>query len=51
VAVQLHPEGEDLADLLREAEGVIADLGLGAIHFCVDDRVYCLEPRAGIAVK
>jgi hypothetical protein len=51
VTVELHPEGEDLANLLRKAEGVIADLGLDAIHFCVDDRAYCLEPRAGVAVK
>jgi hypothetical protein len=51
VGVELYPEGADLANLLRAAEGVIADLGLGAIHFCVDDRVYRLKPRAGVAVK
>ena len=51
VAVELNPEEEDLANLLREAESAIADLGVDEIHFCVDDRVYCLEAPPRFAVK
>jgi hypothetical protein len=32
----------DLAGLLREAQGLVAELGLAAIRFCVDGRIYML---------
>jgi hypothetical protein len=34
---------DDLAPLLREAEELVAELGLAAIRFCLDGRVYLLE--------
>jgi hypothetical protein len=36
----------DLAPLLREAEELVAELGLVAIRFLLDGRVYVLEGRA-----
>lgn len=44
-------EGEDgLAELLREAQELLEELGLAEIRFCVDGRVYTLEPqRARVA--
>src|SRR3954469_21129770 len=41
----LRRDDGDLAELLREAKAVIADLALPTIVFCLDDRVYCLDPR------
>jgi hypothetical protein len=43
--------GDDLALLLREAQELVADLGLAAIRFYLDGRVYLLEaaPRPGSA--
>ena len=37
-------EDDDLAPLLREAEQLVAELDLAAIHFYLDGRVYLLEP-------
>ena len=37
-------ENRDLAPLLRAAEELVAELALDAIHFCLDGRVYLLEP-------
>jgi hypothetical protein len=37
-------EDDDLAPLLREAEQLVAELDLAAIHFFLDGRVYLLEP-------
>jgi len=34
----------DLAPLLRQAEELVAELGLVSIRFCLDGRVYLLEP-------
>jgi hypothetical protein len=34
---------EDLAPLLREAQVLIAELGLDTIRFCVDGRIYLLD--------
>ena len=45
VTAELDPDEDDLAELLREAQDVIADLGLPTIVFCLDDRVYCLDAR------
>lgn len=36
-------KGADLAPLLREVQELIAELGLDAIRFCLDGRVYLLE--------
>lgn len=33
----------DVATLLREAQELVAELGLSAIRFCLDGRVYALE--------
>jgi hypothetical protein len=39
-------DGEDgLAELLREAQELLEELGLAEIRFCVDGRVYTLEPQ------
>jgi len=46
VTAELRPEESDLAELLRIAQAVIADLALPTIVFCLDDRVYCLDARA-----
>lgn len=35
--------GGELATLLREAQELVAELGLPAIRFCLDGRVYALE--------
>jgi hypothetical protein len=43
VTAQLE-EDDDLAPLLREAEQLVAELDLAAIHFFLDGRVYLLEP-------
>jgi hypothetical protein len=41
-------ESRDLAPLLREAQTLISDLGLDAIRFCLDGRIYVLDAaRAG----
>ncbi|MGZ4333259.1 MAG: hypothetical protein ACXVRJ_03190 [Gaiellaceae bacterium] len=37
-------EGE-LARLLREAQDLLEELGVGAIRFYLDGRVYVLEPQ------
>ena len=36
-------ESSDLAPLLREAQSLISELGLGAIRFCLDGRIYVLD--------
>jgi hypothetical protein len=49
VTARLERSG-DLAPLLREAQELIAELGLDAIDFCLDGRAYRLDaarpPRA-----
>jgi len=40
----LGREGE-LAELLREAQGLLEELGVAAIRFYLDGRVYVLEPQ------
>jgi len=35
--------GADLAPLLREAQELMAELGLAAIRYCLDGRLYVLE--------
>jgi hypothetical protein len=47
-------KSRDLAPLLREAQSLISELGLDAIRFCLDGRIYVLdavrsEQTAGIA--
>jgi hypothetical protein len=37
------PEGADVAGLLREAQELLAELGLGSIRFYLDGRIYVLE--------
>ena len=43
-------KSRDLAPLLREAQELTAELGLDAIRFCLDGRIYVLDaartPRA-----
>jgi hypothetical protein len=36
-------KGGDLAPLLREAQGLLAELGLGSIRYCLDSRLYVLD--------
>jgi hypothetical protein len=36
-------EEADLATLLRQAQELVSDLGLTAVRFCLDGRVYMLE--------
>ena len=43
-AVDLFGGGQ-LAPLLREAEHLLEELGVPAIEFCLDGRVYTLEGR------
>jgi hypothetical protein len=35
--------GGDLAPLLREAQELVAELGLEAIRYCLDGRIYMLD--------
>jgi hypothetical protein len=41
-SVQLQPDA-DVAGLLRDAQVLVAELGLAAIRFCLDGRIYALE--------
>jgi hypothetical protein len=43
-AAELGADADDLAVLLREAQDLLAELGLSAIPFVLDDRTYVLEP-------
>lgn len=36
-------KNRDLAPLLREAQQLISELGLDAIRFCLDGRIYLLD--------
>jgi hypothetical protein len=36
-------QSRDLAPLLREAQALVSDLGLDAIRFCLDGRIYVLD--------
>ena len=36
-------KSRDLAHLLREAQDLISQLGLDAIRFCLDGRIYVLD--------
>ena len=36
-------KSRDLAPLLREAQELVAELGIGAIRFCLDGRIYVLD--------
>jgi len=39
-----HVDGSgDIATLLREAQELVAELGLPSIRFCLDGRVYVLD--------
>lgn len=44
IAAKLGPKKNDLAALLRRAQALLSELELGPISFCVDDRLYVLEP-------
>lgn len=41
VTANLRGSGE-LASLLRLAEGLVAELGIGEIRYCLDGRIYVL---------
>jgi hypothetical protein len=43
-AAELRDEADDLAQLLREAQELLADLDLPAIVFVLDGRTYVLDP-------
>jgi hypothetical protein len=43
VTADLGTGAGDLASLLREAQDLVAELGLPAIRYCLDGRVYVLE--------
>jgi hypothetical protein len=48
--VSAELNGGDLAELLREAQELIAKLGHDSIRFCLDGRLYVLEAgRLGAA--
>jgi hypothetical protein len=47
-AAELGDDADDLATLLREAQDVLAELGIPAIPFVVDDRTYFLEPARAL---
>ena len=36
-------QSRDLAPLLREAQELVSELGLDAIRFCLDGRIYVLD--------
>jgi len=36
----------ELAELLRAVEALLVELGLTTIRFCVDGRIYLLEPTS-----
>jgi hypothetical protein len=40
--------GADLAALLREAQEIVAELGLAGTRFCLDGRVYVLDGRQAL---
>jgi hypothetical protein len=42
-------ESDDLSQLLRGAEELVAELGLAAIRFYLDGRAYVLEARTAAA--
>lgn len=42
-AAELTGAGNELSQLLREAQEVLADRGVAAIRFVLDGRVYILE--------
>jgi hypothetical protein len=43
VGAEVKADESDLADVLRQAQELLPDLGLPAIRFCVDNRVYDLR--------
>ena len=43
VAAELQGGEGELAQLLREAQAVLAELDLPYLRFCIDGRVYTLE--------
>jgi hypothetical protein len=45
---ELGADADDLALLLREAQDLLAELGLAAIPFVLDDRTYFLEPARAL---
>ena len=45
VAAELVGGEGELARLLREVQGLLEELGVGAIRFYLDGRVYVLEPQ------
>jgi hypothetical protein len=47
-AAELGAGADDLAVLLREAQDLLAELGLFAIPFVLDDRTYVLEPARAL---
>jgi hypothetical protein len=47
-AAELGADADDLAVLLREAQDLLAELGLFAIPFVLDDRTYVLEPARAL---
>jgi hypothetical protein len=47
-AAELGDEADDLAVLLREAQDLLAELGLPALPFIVDDRTYALAPAPAL---
>jgi hypothetical protein len=44
-AAELLEDGEGMAELLREAQDLLEELGLPAIRFCLDGVVYTLEAQ------
>jgi hypothetical protein len=48
VSAQLHRAANDLALLLREVEGYVADTALLAIRYQLDGRFYVMEAAAAL---
>jgi hypothetical protein len=49
VSVELRPEEDDLAVLLRATKRWLGELDVGPVRFHLDGRAYVLEPGAAIA--
>lgn len=46
VAARVKADDNDLAVLLRKVEAYVAEAGLQAIRYCLDDRFYIVEAPA-----
>ena len=47
-AAEVTGSGQELSQLLREAQELLSERGIPAICFVLDDRVYTLEPAVPV---